>query len=111
MKKILLFTAVTLFFVLSMHGINVVCNQDIANAEDGWEQEYAAICAETHNAMTLSVTELKDYIQRCDTLQERLHELNGQTGNTKRKVYEKRLKMCRDLYDFALKYKEEKSNP
>jgi hypothetical protein len=58
--------------------------------------------------MTLSSAELKNYVERCDKLQERLNELNGSQGKTERKVYTKRLKMCRDLYDFAQKYKEEK---
>ena len=51
--------------------------------------------------MDLSAAELKDNIDRCDNLQERINELNGSEGATERKVYTKRLKMCRDLYEFT----------
>ncbi|MDX1775339.1 MAG: hypothetical protein R3297_02035, partial [Desulfobulbales bacterium] len=67
--------------------------------------------AETHNAMTLSPAALKDFIARCDALQEKIDGLEGTQGATERKVYTKRLKMCRDLYDFALQYKDDDKNP
>lgn len=106
MKKIHRFATATLLFLMVMSGANVVCSLSSAHAEEAWKQEFAAICAETHNAMTLSVVELKDYIDRCEKLRERLSELEGQEGNSQRKVYEKRLKMCRDLYVFTLEFKE-----
>jgi len=105
-KKIILYTATTVLLMFFMIGINVICSPNIAHAEQEWLQEYAAICGETQYAMTLSIAELKDYIERCEKLRERIHELQEQQGNTKRKVYEKRLKMCRDLYVFTLEYKE-----
>ena len=58
--------------------------------------------------MDLSAAGLKDNIDRCDNLQERINELNGSEVATERKVYTKRLKMCRDLYDFTLNYKNNK---
>ena len=65
---------------------------------------FAEVCAGTQNAMLLSVEELQALVKRCAALEERLDELNGQEGKTERKVYTKRLKMCRDLYQFTLDY-------
>jgi len=107
MKKIVLYTFISFLSLCFSHGNNIVGNlNSIAYAQEDWKQEYATICAKTQNAMTLSSEELKNYIDRCDTLQDRINELNGSPGATERKVYAKRLKMCRDLYGFALEYKE-----
>ena len=90
------YTAETFFFVPSF----------IAHAQQkrDWKQEFAEVCAGTQNAMLLSVEELQALVKRCAALEERLDELNGQEGKTERKVYTKRLKMCRDLYQFTLDY-------
>ena len=84
----------------------MVGNPGSAYAQQEWKKEYAAVCAKTQNAMTLSAAELENYIDRCDKLQDRIAELAGMEGETEAKVYEKRLKMCRDLYEFTLEYKD-----
>jgi hypothetical protein len=84
----------------------MVDSPGISYAQQEWKQEYAAVCAKTQNAMTLTAAELKNYIDRCDKLQDRIAELAGMEGETERKVYEKRLKVCRDLYKFTLQYKD-----
>lgn len=108
MRNIVRFTFISLLFLYFSHGNFIVGTLGSAYAQQDWKQEYADVCAKTQNAMTLSSAELKNHIERCDNLQERINELNGSQGKTEKKVYTKRLKMCRDLYDFALKYKEEK---
>jgi hypothetical protein len=75
------------------------------HAAEDWKQEFAKVCGKTQNAMALSPVELKHHITRCDKLAERLDELNGPAGSEK-KVYAKRLQMCRDLYVFTLEYRE-----
>jgi hypothetical protein len=32
--------------------------------------------------------------------------LNGSNGGTEKKVYSRRLKMCRDVYEYTLQYKK-----
>ena len=108
MKNIVLFFITSLFFLCFSLGSNNVINLNSACAQEDWKEEYATVCAKTQNAMTLSAADLKDYIERCDKLQDRINDLEGAQAETERKVYTKRLKMCRDLYDFALKYKDEK---
>jgi len=83
-------------------------NTVYAQEQADWKQEFAEICAQTQNAMELSVAELKDRIERCDKLQELIDKLEGPRAETEKKVFTKRLKMCRELYGFALEYKEHK---
>ena len=83
-------------------------NTAYAQDQEDWKQEFAEICAMTQNAMELSVAELKDRVERCDKLQERINKLEGPRADTERKVFTKRLKMCRELYQFTLEYKEHK---
>ena len=77
-------------------------------AQDDWKQEYAAVCSRTQNAMSLTPDELKDYIERCDKLLGQINELEGPQAATEKKVYTRKVKMCRDLYEFAFKQKEGK---
>jgi len=108
MKNLFLFAFISVLFLSFIQGNHLVGDWNNAYAQQDWKQEYAAVCAKTQNAMTLSVPELKDYIDRCDKLQDRINELDGMQGETERKIYTKRLKMCRDLYEFTLEYLEYK---
>ena len=106
MKTIVPF--VILSFVFLFHAGSKSGSLTVAHAEQkqDWKQEFAEVCSKTQNAMLLSVAELQDVVKRCDGLQERLEEVNGQEGKTERKVYTRRLKMCRDLYQFTLDFKK-----
>jgi hypothetical protein len=53
--------------------------------------------------LSLGVEELKNLIQRCDKLKPRIEALD----ESPRKVYLKRLQLCRDLYLFVLESKEQ----
>jgi hypothetical protein len=105
MKSIFLNKLISLLLLNLFLWSHMVGSIGSAYAQQDWKQEYEAVCAKTQNAMTLSAAELKKYIERCDKLQDRLDELAGMEGETEKKVYEKRLKMCRDLYKFTLEYK------
>jgi len=72
--------------------------------EGGWKVEYDAVCSKTDIAMTLSGEELKALITRCDHLKPKIEAEEGST----RKVYLRRLQMCRDLYKYVLDSKEPK---
>jgi hypothetical protein len=109
MRKILflaglLYAFISLVFLVLSHGSFTVGTLNSAHAQQDWQQEYADVCAKTQNAMLLSTDELEEYIERCDKLQDRINELDGDKGGTARKVYGKRLKMCRDLYKYVLDY-------
>jgi hypothetical protein len=69
-----------------------------ARAEEAWSAEFEAVCSKTQDAMTLSDDELRSLIRRCDALKPAIDALDA----SRRKVYAKRLGMCRDLYAFVL---------
>jgi len=107
MKNITLYIFLSLlFFALSPGDLITGGSLSNAYAQQDWKQEYSAVCAKTQNAMTLSIAELKEYIARCDALLDRIDKPDGLQTATEKKVYTKRLKMCRDLYDFTLEHKE-----
>ena len=105
MKNIILHVFIILVFLCFSHGGFIGGTLGSAYAQQDWKQEYADVCAKTQNAMLLPVDELKGHIERCDSLQKHINELDGMEGGTARKVYAKRLKMCRDLYKYVLDYK------
>lgn len=108
MKNIIRFTFIFMLFLGFSIGNCIVGNFSSVYAQYDWKQEYSDACANTQNAMALSSEELKSYIDRCDKLLDHINKLEGEGAATEKKVYTKKVKMCRDLYDFALKYKEEK---
>lgn len=74
----------------------------VIRAQEGWKAEYDSVCSNTDVAMTLSVEELRGAIAKCDRLKPRIEAEEEST----RKVYLRRLKMCRDLYKYILEKKE-----
>jgi len=71
-------------------------------AQEEWRAEFDAVCSKTDVAMTLSVDELKGLVARCDRLKPQIESEEEST----RKIYLRRLQMCRDLYKFVLESKE-----
>lgn len=74
----------------------------VAWAEEAWKEKLMALCAKTDMAMNLSPQELKELIAGCERLQPVIDGL----AESPRKVYGKRLKMCRDLFVYVLQSKE-----
>lgn len=71
-------------------------------AEDAWRVEFDDICAKTNDSTELTKEELKALISRCDKLKPVIEMLD----ETLKKVYLRRLAMCRDMLIFALESKE-----
>ncbi|MBI5102060.1 MAG: hypothetical protein HZB33_09540 [Nitrospirae bacterium] len=72
-----------------------------AYAED-WKTEFDEICRKTNDPVSLSKEELKALISRSDKLKTVIETL----GETEKKVYLKRLRVCRELFVFMLESKE-----
>jgi len=81
-------------------GLRIAGNH--AFAMDDWKMEFDTVCARTQEAAGMSRDELKNLVDRCDKLRPRIEKLD----DTQKKVYLKRLRMCRDLYSFVLETKE-----
>lgn len=88
----------SLLAVQLIAGILLINSFASASAQEDWKLEFEDACRKTQTAMALSAEELTGLIDRCNKLHGRLHELKG----SEKKVYAKRLEMCRDLYVFAL---------
>ena len=71
-------------------------------ASGGWKGEFDDTCGRTQDAMALSAEELKAQIDRCDKLKSEIDKLDG----AQKKVYTRRLQMCRDLFQYSLDSKE-----
>ena len=103
-RRILAPTLALLFLVMPISfqaGIPSAPEVRQACAQDGWREEFDAVCAKTDVAMTLSRDELSDLIGRCDRLKARIEAEEEST----RKVYLRRLRMCQVLYRFVLESK------
>ena len=72
-----------------------------ASAQDDWKKEFEDICSKTQDSMSFTADELKSLVGRCDALRPRIEKLD----ETQKKVYLKRLQMCRDLLAFVLESK------
>jgi len=82
----------------------VLLAANAAFAGEDWRKEFDEVCAMTQDAMTLTAEELRGLIERCDKLKPAIEALD----ESERKVFLKRLQMCRDLYVFVLESKEGK---
>jgi hypothetical protein len=67
-------------------------------ATQDWKKEFEEICAKTQDAMALPMDELEGLVSRCDKLKPRIEKLD----ESQRKVYSRRLQVCRDLYQFVI---------
>jgi hypothetical protein len=69
---------------------------------EGWRADFDDICAQTGDAMALTLPELDQLVGRCAALQKIIETEEPSV----RKVYLKRLEMCRNLYAYVLEYKK-----
>jgi hypothetical protein len=74
----------------------------LAHAQEDWKKEFDDICSKTQDAMVIPSEELKSLVDRCDSLKPKIEKLD----ESQRKVYLKRLQMCRELYFFVLESRE-----
>jgi hypothetical protein len=77
-------------------------NPGIALPEDTWLNEFDAVCSQTGDAMDMTKDQLKRLLDRCYRLQS---DIEKQDEITK-KVYLKKLKSCRELYEFVIATKD-----
>jgi hypothetical protein len=75
----------------------------MACGDEAWRADFDAVCAQSNEAMALPVSELKTLIEKCDRLQKVIEAQE----ETVRKVFLKRLQLCRNLYVFVLEAKME----
>ena len=74
----------------------------VAQEPSDWHSEFEAVCSTTDAAMSFTVEELTALVARCDRLAERI---GAEPEESARRVYLRRLKMCRDLLSYVLESK------
>jgi hypothetical protein len=72
-----------------------------------WRVEFDETCANTSDAMALSLADLQTLIAKCERLQITIEQLDEST----RKVFLKRLLMCKNLYQYVLDAKKTVPGP
>lgn len=76
----------------------------VAYAQENWKTEFDDVCSRTQDAMVIPPGDLKNLVDRCDRLKPKIENLD----ESQRKVFLKRLQLCRDLYQFVLETREKK---
>lgn len=103
MKRV--FCSLLMAMLLSSGFQPIYCTKAVAaESVESWRAEFDAVCGQTDNAADLSIEELKKSIAQCDALQPKIEALEA----TPRKIYLKRLQMCRNLFTYLLEGKEKK---
>lgn len=92
----------------SGHAVDVsyVSTQETVTVSADWQKEFDDVCSRTQDAMTFSAEELTLLLRRCDALLLQIEKLD----DTQKKVYMRRLQMCRGLYVYVLNSKTNKKN-
>ena len=76
--------------------------QGVGWCGEAWRDDFDATCAKTGDAMSLSLPELNGLLERCAALQKIIETQDESV----RKVYLKRLALCRNLYAYVVEYKK-----
>lgn len=95
---VVLTAALSLALLLPTVEQGVLTSTESVHAQDDWKTEFEVVCAKTQDPGALSDVELKSLIERCDRLKPLIEKLD----ETQKKVYLKRLRMCRNLFVFIL---------
>ena len=101
MMKVIMNTTNMLKRLLLAGSVCLCLTLQTAYGEDDWRTEFDATCAQSNDAMALSVSELKNLIETCT----RLEKIIETKDETVRKVFLKRLQLCKNLYVFVLESK------
>lgn len=105
MKNYLAYSVVLLICMqtfFNLNSRNPLLTAQSAYAEDDWKTEFDDLCSKTQDAMLFTEDQLKSLVERCDRLKQRIETLD----ESQKKVYLKRLSMCRDLFAYMLKSKQ-----
>ena len=71
-------------------------------ADESWKAEFDRVCGRTDGATEFTAAQLQQALASCDALQPKIEALE----ETPRKVYLKRLQMCRNLFSYLLAGKD-----
>jgi hypothetical protein len=99
---LVLFIAISVFSGVLANPASIVTSAHAA--DESWKTEFEKICGQTDNAADMSIEDLKKSLEKCDALKVRIEALEA----TPRKIYLKRLQMCRNLLQFMIDSRQKK---
>lgn len=105
--KIIMNCKISLILLLLAGCLFTVFTFQTVYGDVAWRTDFDIACAQSNDAMALSIPELKKLIEQCDRLQ-RIIEVQEETI---RKVFLKRLQLCKNLYVFVLESKTQDQKP
>ncbi|HZV80752.1 MAG TPA: hypothetical protein VFF53_01140 [Geobacteraceae bacterium] len=106
MKKLVSIAILAVIYLLQGNFFPDYTGHSVARAgESGWRTEFDELCGQSENSMNMTAAELRNALEKCDALKAEIEKLEA----TPRKIYLKRLQMCRNLFSYMLenKLKEE----
>jgi hypothetical protein len=115
MSKRKIFVHACFFILLSSHFVSFDCvagrlifnlHAEEIPSNEAWKDEFSDITSKTANSMAISTEALQSLVERCDKLQPIIEELEA----TPRKIYLKRLKKSKSIFNFVIESREEIPN-
>lgn len=88
--------------VLALSALLLLALIQPVRGEEPWQETFEKTCSRSNEAMTLSVEELRALVESCNQLEKVIEKQEPSV----RKVYLKRLQLCRNLYAYMLEYRQ-----
>lgn len=115
MSKRRIFVHACFFILLSSHFVSFDCvagrlifnlHAEEIPSNEVWKDEFSDITSKTTNSMALSTEVLQSLVERCDKLQPIIDGLEA----TPRKIYSKRLKKSKSIFNYVIESRKEITN-
>jgi len=74
-----------------------------ATAAETWKASFEEICGKVDASQTLGIKEMEELIQKADKLMPEIQK----SDDPSKKIYLKRLKNCRSMYEFMIESKKD----
>uniref|UniRef100_C6E2X1 Uncharacterized protein n=1 Tax=Geobacter sp. (strain M21) TaxID=443144 RepID=C6E2X1_GEOSM len=88
--------------VLALSALLLLALTQPVRGAEAWQESFEKTCARTNDAMALSVEELRALVESCNALEKVIEKQEASV----RKVYLKRLQLCKNLYAYMLEYRQ-----
>ncbi len=79
----------------------------LANADEDWRVEFDYLCGKTEDTLNMKLEELNELVLRCDKLKIAVEA----SDNPQKKIFLKRLDMCRNLFIYTIEVKSQEKKP
>ena len=86
----------------ALAGLFVLAIAPDARSAGNWKDSFEEVCSKVDASSTLSIKELEALIDRADKLMPEIQK----SEDTAKKVYLRRLKNCRSMFEFSIESKK-----